>query len=287
MDNFGKTIQIFLPDGSPTGIKIAEITSRTVKAILFPRNKFEEAANRHELSNVGVYFLFGEDEKDAQEMVYIGEAENLFERLKTHNKQKDFWNVAIAAFTSNNSFTKAHVKYLEWFCYDKAKSVDRYKLDQTVPTKSYIPEPVQADIHDYFETMKILLSTLGYPIFEETSGFHDKTMETDSDRFFISTKGITASGEYSDEGLVVLQGSKAALKFSPNFEKNSPGYAQLRKDLIESQVVVEEGGVYVFTKNYIFKSPSGAAAVILGRAANGWTEWKRNDGKTLDEVKRK
>ena len=86
MDNFGKTIQVFLPDGSPRGIKIAEVTSRTVKVILIPRNKFEEAGKRQELSSVGVYFLFGEDETDAQEKVYIGEAENLFDRLKTHNR---------------------------------------------------------------------------------------------------------------------------------------------------------------------------------------------------------
>ena len=37
-----QTIQIFLPDGSPTSIREAEITNRLVKALLFPRNKFEE-----------------------------------------------------------------------------------------------------------------------------------------------------------------------------------------------------------------------------------------------------
>ncbi len=177
------------------------------------------------------------------------------------------------------------MKYLEWYCYDEAKVINRYKLDQTVPTKSYIPESVQADIHDYFQTMKILLSTLGYPLFEEIPDIHDKV--TVNDHFYINSKGITATGEYSDEGLVVFQGSKMVLDVSISFDKHVPGYAKLREDLIESRIVVQEGVVYAFTKNYIFKSPSGAAAVILGRAANGWTEWKRNDGKTLDEVKRK
>jgi hypothetical protein len=53
----GKTIQIFLPDGNPRSLKIPEITSRTIQAILIPRAKLDDAAKRQELKNVGVYFL--------------------------------------------------------------------------------------------------------------------------------------------------------------------------------------------------------------------------------------
>jgi hypothetical protein len=42
----------------------------------------------------------------------------------------------------------------------------------------------------------------------------------------------------------------------------------------------------VFTENYPFKSPSGAAAVVSGGHANGWIEWKNSEGKTLKDVKR-
>ncbi|MFD2212378.1 hypothetical protein [Metabacillus endolithicus] len=73
----GRTIQIFLPFGSPRGIKIAEITNRTVQAILIPRNKIDEAGQRSEVKNVGVYFLFGQDEDDANPKVYIGECRKL------------------------------------------------------------------------------------------------------------------------------------------------------------------------------------------------------------------
>tara|TARA_B110000091_G_C13462193_1_gene328585 strand:+ start:90 stop:263 length:174 start_codon:yes stop_codon:yes gene_type:complete len=43
----GKTIQIFLPDGSANGIKLAEITSAIEKAILIPRNNLHEATKRN------------------------------------------------------------------------------------------------------------------------------------------------------------------------------------------------------------------------------------------------
>ena len=35
----GKTIQIFLTDGTPRGIKLAEITSNIEQAVFIPRNK--------------------------------------------------------------------------------------------------------------------------------------------------------------------------------------------------------------------------------------------------------
>ena len=108
MNNLGKTIQIFLPDGNPRGIKIAEVTNRTVQTILIPRNLLHDAKTRDEVNNVGLYFLFGEDEEKAKPEVYIGEAEDGFDRLKQHNKQKDFWQVAILVVTNNkqNQFTK-------------------------------------------------------------------------------------------------------------------------------------------------------------------------------------
>lgn len=38
-----QTIQIFLPDGSPRSIRIAEFTSGITQIIVIPRNKLEEA----------------------------------------------------------------------------------------------------------------------------------------------------------------------------------------------------------------------------------------------------
>src|SRR5688500_12897796 len=92
----GKTIQIFLPDGNPRGVKIAEITSRTVQAVSIPRAHLDFACSRPELGNVGVYFLVGDSEEGEKPLVYVGEAEECVARLKQHNKGKDFWTTALA-----------------------------------------------------------------------------------------------------------------------------------------------------------------------------------------------
>tara|TARA_B110000503_G_C7166489_1_gene422114 strand:+ start:3869 stop:4711 length:843 start_codon:yes stop_codon:yes gene_type:complete len=276
MSMSGKTIQIFLPDGNPRSVKIAEITSRTVSAILIPRSKLDEAAKRPELDSVGVYLLFGEDESKNQ--VYIGEAENCLQRLKQHNKGKDFWTHAITFVSKTNFFTKTHIKYLEWLCCDFATRTNRYSLENgNTPGKPHLSESVEADLYDNFETMKILASTLGYPIFDEIK--KPKTTEI----IYCKGKDAFAKGEYIEDGVIVFKGGKCNL-----IESKTAGswVAGTRQKLIDTGVLVEENGVFVFTKDHIFPSPSAAAATVLARRANGWTEWKYKNKETLDQVKR-
>jgi hypothetical protein len=273
-----KTIQIFLPDGSPRSIRIAEITSRIVKLILVPRNKLSEADKRDELKNVGVYYLFGEAEEKAKPLVYIGEAEDCYQRLKQHNMNKDFWNTAVIVISKTNSFTKSHVKFLEAFCYEKAKEAGRYELDNSnIPSQPFITEPMEADLMDDFETIKTLLSTLGFPIFEEIQKSKVKEF------FICKGKDAYAEGDYIDDGFVVFKGSKTNLKES----KTAGSWViNMRKKLIDNGILTLEGNVYIFTSDYVFSSPSAAAATVLARRANGWIEWKDKDGTTLDTLKR-
>lgn len=41
---------------------------------------------------------------------------------------------------------------------------------------------------------------------------------------------------------------------------------------------------YVFSRGHAFGSPSTAAAVVLGRTANGRVEWKTAEGRTHKEL---
>ena len=60
----------------------------------------------------------------------------------------------------------------------------------------------------------------------------------------------------------------------------------MRSKLIESKVLIELENTFVFSQDYIFGSPSAAAAAVLGRRANGWTEWKNKDGISIDKIYR-
>ncbi len=275
-----QTIQIFLPDGNPTSIKIADLTNRLIVAVLIPRNKLIECGIRQEIRKYGIYFLFGINEDKAKPIAYIGETDDCFERLKSHNRNKEFWTYAIAITSKSDIFTKSHVKFLEYICIKTAKEIGRYDLENlTAPPKEHISESMEADLLDNFDTIKVLLSTLGFPILEEIRS----NTKTEKEILYCKGKAAIAEGELTDDGFVVLKGSKA------NFEETKTAgnwVIGMRKKLKDDNILIEENGVYVFKEDFIFGSPSSAAAAILGRRANGWTEWKNNEGKTIDEIYR-
>lgn len=278
--NRPQTIQIFLPDGSPRSIKIAEITNRVVKAVLVPRNKLEYIASRSELKNVGIYFLFGESAEKAKPMVYIGEAEDCLDRLKQHNRTKEFWNYAVAMVSKINAFTKSHAKYLEHVAIDQAKVSNRFETEnQTAPGKPFVTESMEADLIDSFDTIKILLSTLGFPVYDTVN----KELIPSKELLILNGRNIRAEGDLIDDGFVVFKGSQAKKETVPSCHEY---LINLRLKLLKDQIMIEKDGNYEFTQDYIFNSPSTAGGVVLGRSTNGWTKWKNKYGKNLAILKR-
>ena len=279
--NRPQTIQIFLPDGSPRSVKIAEITNRVVKAVLIPRNKLQYIASRDELNNVGIYYLFGESADKAKPIVYIGEAEDCLDRLKQHNRTKEFWNYAVAMVSKINAFTKSHAKYLEHVAIDQAKDSNRFETEnQTAPAKPFVTESMEADLLDSFDTIKILLSTLGFPVYDKVG----KELITPKEVLLLNGRNVKAEGDLIDDGFVVFRGSQLKRETVPSCHEY---LVNLRLKLLKDQIIIEKDENYEFVQDYVFNSPSTAGGVVLGRSTNGWTKWKNKSGKTLDELKRK
>lgn len=275
-----QTIQIFLPDGSPRSLKIAEITNRTISAVFIPRNKLNQANKRDEIQNVGTYFLFGKNEEHSLQQVYIGESEDCLKRLRDHNRNKDFWTHAVVMVSKTGALTKTHVKYLEYLSVKKAKESSRfYTENDKVPAAPFVTESMEADLLDSFETIQVLLETLGYPLFDTVE--EEPTSQKES--FKLEGRGIKAQGDLVDDGFIVYKGSEAKLDTVPSCHDY---LINLRNQLIKDGILITNGRCLSFNKNYVFSSPSTAGGVVLGRSTNGWTKWKSKEGKTLDEVKR-
>lgn len=278
MKKFGKTIKLFLIDGDPNGRMTGELSNWTGKAYKIPRIKVKDCVDRPDLTNPGVYLLFGKDET-GKDLVYIGEAETVLKRLTQHLTQKDFWNEAIVFISKDENLNKAHIKYLENGLYEIAKSVNRYQIDNsTIPTQSSIAESDRAEMEEFIENIKILINTLGHKVFEEKREI--KTLQQqDQETFYISAaRGADAQGEPTSDGFVVLKGSKVAGSTVPSITSN---FKRLRDTLIENGVIKETNGIFEITEDYVFSSPSTAAVIVLGRNANGLTEWKLKDGTSL------
>ena len=119
-----KTLQIFLPQGSPSGIRIAELTTRIVQAVACPRTGLASLFQRQEIGHIATYFLFGGSDEDSKPEAYVGQTEDLIGRLKAHDAKKEFWHTVVFLISRTHSFTQAHIRWMEW------KNKDGVQIDQ-------------------------------------------------------------------------------------------------------------------------------------------------------------
>jgi hypothetical protein len=124
----GKSIRVYLADATVTGIRYAELVNWTGQAIACPRNRLTELASWPETSKPGVYFLFESRFGDSKPIAYIGESENVCQRLTSHDRNKEFWSEVVIFTSKDENLTKAHIKFLESSLVGLSKYADRYQL---------------------------------------------------------------------------------------------------------------------------------------------------------------
>lgn len=275
-----KTIQIFLPSGDPQGIRQAEITTRIVRLVEVPRALLKEFLAMPESGGGAVYFLFGDTDESAKPQVYVGQTTDLKKRLVKHHKEKDFWQRAVVMLSRADSLTTTHSLYLERLCIQRAKEADRFVVENdTNGNRLNITKPMEAECEELFETGETLMSTLGFQLFEKPAKVLDG-----ANLYYCTASGAEARAQYTQEGMAVLKGSKARGQVTDSFRDK--GFHVMRKQLEAAGVLKTSGDQLVFTQDYVFKSPSAAAAVVVGNNMNGWLTWKNQVGKTLDAVVR-
>jgi hypothetical protein len=275
---FGKTIKIFLIDGEPNGRMSCELSNWSGKAYKIPRIKVKDCIDRNDLTSTGVYLLFGKDE-EGKDLVYIGEAESILKRLNQHLNQKDFWHETIVFISKDENLNKAHVKYLENRLHNIAHSAKRYKVENSIiPTQSSISESDRSEMEEFIENIKMLVNTLGHKVFDEKREIKQKQI---TDVFYLrGARGAEATGEPTSDGFVVYKGSKAAKDTTNSMNFN---LIKLREKLTYDAIFIDKVEFLEFSEDFLFSSPSAAAAIVMGRSANGLTEWKLKSGKTLKE----
>lgn len=284
MATFPQTIQIFLPSGDPQGIREAAITTRIIRVFDVPRSALADFLAMDAAQQVGLYFLIGESEDSDLPQAYIGQTGSLVDRLAQHHKAKDFWNRALVGVSVTNSLTNTHVSFLEWLSIQQAGKAERYVLENSnTGSRPHTPPPLEAECREIHETIRVLLATLGYPLFEPLTGSTSKSPQKEK-LYFCRGSEADGRGLYTEEGFVVLKGSTGRLETSPSFKQHN--YFHHRQRLIDQGVISIQGDRIRFERDYLSKSPSFAAVCLLGRAANGWMEWKDAKGRTLDEIER-
>ena len=292
----GKSINLFLMDGDPSGRIKCTLANWTGVAYKIPRTELEKCKGRDDLSQSGVYFLFGTSDQTGESVVYIGQAgvrkngEGILYRLQEHKRNPDkyYWTEAVVFTTSNNSFGPTEISYLENRFTNLAMAARRYAIKNgNEPTLGSITEEKESELEEFLDYAKIVMGTLGHKVFEALAEIKP-SVETSSNSLPESSglllhmkrksrksgQTIEADCKQTVEGFVVLKGSH----IEPNDSDSiPPGIKEARQ-----KAKIDEDGV--LQEDVLFKSPSYAAAFVIGGHANGLTEWKTDDGKTLKDI---
>lgn len=294
----GKSLRIFLADGSPSGIRHAELVNWSGQALVCPRARFKELSNWEEAQRPGVYFLVGEDPETEQDIVYIGEAENVQVRLESHYRKSEFWRTALLFTSKDENLTKSHVKYLEARLIEHAKQVGRVALKNSVtPAKPRIPRADQVDMEGFLVPVVTLSGALGFRFLEKarvggTQRFSESTGSAGaSDEQRSETQGpgqvtfrfqrggyCSATGSPTDDGFLVFAGAKGPVT-QRDYVK--PSRQRRLEQLIAQGAVQVEAEQFVTLEDIEFSSPSGAAGFVSGSSINGRKEWRLADGRDL------
>ena len=134
-------------------------------------------------------------------------------------------------------------------------------------------------LEEFIGNAKLLVNTLGYKVFDKIDVSVIDNNEEKQNVFFIkAARGADAKGLLVADGFLVAKGSKIARDTAPSMSAN---LIALRKKLLDKEIVDQE---FSFVSDYVFTSPSLAAAVVMGRNANGRTEWKTINNKSIKDI---
>lgn len=297
-----RSINIFLLDGDPSGIRVAQISMSTIQAIAFRRNQLRRVRETFpEIERPGVYILIGadEDQQDRQ-IAYIGESEGIGGRLSYHNANdagrdaKGFWTDTVVLISKDENLTKSHARYVESSLIRSIGGSIRWSIPNSKrPSDDAGKLPLQdrVDMDEFVDQTKTLVGALGWDLFREMKG-RVQEASSPATNFSQQSDSVSAVFAFIGEGyaakmvvgssgeFVVTEGSKARVRTTPTVPK---GTVVLRDTLLEKGVLRPDGDFLVFTSSYSFSSPSSAASAVIGASANGRVLWKLPDGHTYAE----
>lgn len=278
---YGKSIELFLVNGTADSLIIAELSNWNGKAIKIPRIEVS-ACNRDDISQAGVYFLFCKED-DGSDSVYIGEAENVKDRLVQHlrdyqsEKEKYYWSTAVVFI--GRDLNKALIRYLENRFVEIARASKRYLvLTKNTYRNTVMKESQIAVMEEFVDNVKILINALGYKVLEPFAQVDSSTAAVDDELLYITSGSVNATGKVTSEGFVVFAG--ATLNEKTSVKSLSAGMQKQRQKLLDSSKVDD----LLTTEDILFSSSSAAADFILGYSVSGPRSWKNKEGKNLKEI---
>lgn len=288
---FPRTVQLFLMDGSPNGRIKCSLDNWVGKVYLIPRTELARSKDRTDLSQTGIYLLFGTDAKTGDEKLYVGQARErkngngVLARVAEHlgNEKLDYFTHAILIIDSDNSFGPTEISYLENAFYQQAVEAGRVQtVNGNDPSPGNVTEEKEAALNEFMANAKILIGSLGYRVFDAVDDAKTatptpvQTTPSIEPLLQLNCVGALGFGRQTADGFVVLSGAKVRSQVTNSVpeavKKNRERFADRISDTDE------------LLRDTLFTSPSAAAGFLTGNSISGKTAWKDDAGRTLQEL---
>jgi len=289
---FGKAVRIFLPDATVTGVRQVEIVNRTGHALACPRSRLDELKNWPETGKPGVYLLFEARLGDSKPLVYVGESENVRDRVLTHDRNKEFWNDVVIFTSKDDNLTKSHVKYLESRLEAVTRKAGRYELENgNTPTQSNLPRAERESMEELLDDIRIVLGTLGYPVLESlvqggagclaSQSVAIAAKPSSEVELTFKVNRCVAHGVQTEEGFVIKKGSMAAKEGGASLNAKIQA---LRQKMIDDGRFRVEDDHLMLLEDVLMSSSSYAATLVAGTSRSGPQSWFAPDGRSLKTI---
>ena len=286
-------------DGSDDGLIRVESKEHSIVIYKIPHASACNYSDNYELKVSGIYLLISEKNGT----IYVGQADSrengnglLTRMLEPHSSDEiNCWDFAYSISSASPTFLMAsELNYLERFFYNKAKKSGHYTVLNAKQPHS--KENIVLDIdlrpfincvlflfHDQFQFDMFaggVIKPPKHPIETEETEENEGNEETGNNEVFFLKSNKKVMGIFlPDRKVKVRADTVISTENHLPSQKGQESNAKLRAKLNEDGIIINN----IFVQNYTFNTPSQAASVILGRSANGNTEWIDENGILFDK----
>ena len=278
---------------------ITEISRPTSSTVILRIPYSRLSNNIHTNNSFIVYILYGRCDT-GKDKIYVGKSKNgIDQRPTSHEDKYDNWEFCyvLTQHKENTFFNDGIIQYIENQISNHINELGSYDNTTVTTTDSTVNDYEKDDCKAYIDEAYSMLYAMGLDLITEHKKAktivkdevikkekHMEPVKTEIDpkyETFYLKRNMRNAGIEVKATMQIVNGKyvvKAGAILNPIIDNKYPEIARRRKEVSIVNNILQE--------DIAIESLSGASCFVVGGASNGWTEWKDQQGVTIDELKR-
>ncbi len=291
----------FLTDKSPLSDSALLMQSDrlNISVLMLPRTQLD-AVLANDMVTVlpqrGVYVLYG------QQHIYVGKTNQGLDRIKQHDRSKDFWQVAVLFLSA--AFDEEIIAGLEAETIAHMQQHSQFVLEnKQIPQHQYAHKQTEINVKEWLLQLQNVLGFLARnPVAlaqtqmaampadnKQKEGVQGQVAQQQSqvnlstaepEQVFTLRSGDARMVQLPDERVMLLRGAK--INVNSTHASIIASTKNLYEMLLKHGLISKDTGELLC--DMTFSCASAAGRFVLGRACSGLEEWRDAQGRSFKEV---